>query len=114
MLLCYLLFCGFVWAFLTVQTRSHNRLSHEPAAMAQLVCHNETVMLHLPDQSYQWKLPQLDSQWLWIAALPDAAWNSAVCTWQVLTECFLVNFSDIPGSALAISDEICYNRKVVR
>ena len=40
MLLCYLLFCGFVWAFLTVQTRSHNRLSHEPAAMAQLVCHN--------------------------------------------------------------------------
>lgn len=57
--------------------------------MAQLVCHNETVMLHLPDQSYQWKLPQLDSQWLWIAALPDAAWNSAVCTWQVLTECFL-------------------------
>ncbi|MFR6496286.1 MAG: hypothetical protein ACLUOF_07785 [Ruminococcus sp.] len=60
MLLCYLLFCGFVWAFLTVQTRSHNRLSHEPAAMAQLVCHNETVMLHLPDQSYQWKLPQLD------------------------------------------------------
>lgn len=89
MLLCYLLFCRFVWAFLTVQTRSHNRLSHEPAAMAQLVCHNETVMLHLPDQSYQWKLPQLDSQWLWIAALPDAAWNSAVCTWQVLTECFL-------------------------
>ena len=55
MLLCYLLFCGFVWAFLTVQMRSHNRLSHEPAAMAQLVCCGETVALHLPDQSYQWE-----------------------------------------------------------
>lgn len=89
LLLCYLLFCGFVWAFLTVQMRSHNRISHEPAAMAQLVCCGETVALHLPDQSYQWKLPQLDSQWLWIAALPDAAWNGAICIWQVLTECFL-------------------------
>lgn len=88
LLLCYLLFCGFVWAFLTVQMRSHNRLSHEPAAMAQLVCCGETVALHLPDQSYQWKLPQLNAQWLWIAAPPDTAWNGAVCIWQFLTEWF--------------------------
>ena len=82
----YLLFCGFVWGILTVQTRSYNRLSHEPAAMAQLLLLPDSqAQLKLADQTLQWKLPQPEAQWIWVAALPDVAGNAAVLLWQILS-----------------------------
>lgn len=87
--LSYLLFCGFVWGILTVQTRSYNRISHEPAAMMQLLLLPDgQTQLKLADQTLQWKLPQPESQWIWAAALPDAAGNAAVLLWQMLSAAF--------------------------
>ena len=83
----YGLLCGFFWAYLTVQTRSQNRMTHTPAAMAQLTIQpNQTASLCLAAQEYRWELPRLDSQWLWLAALPDTAGNGAVLLWQLLTD----------------------------
>ena len=60
----YGLLCGFFWAYLTVQTRSQNRMTHTPAAMAQLTIQpNQTASLCLAAQEYRWKLPRLDSQY---------------------------------------------------
>ena len=83
----YGLLCGFFWAYLTVQTRSQNRMTHTPAAMAQLTIQpNQTASLCLAAQEYRWELPRLDSQWLWLATLPDTARNGAVLLWQLLTD----------------------------
>lgn len=82
----YLMLCGFLWAFLLVNTRSHNRLFHEPVTMAQLTIQpNRTAELHFADRSMLWKLPTWDSGWyLWITTLPDISGNSAVFLWQIL------------------------------
>ena len=65
-------------------TKPHD---HTPAAMAQLTIQpNQTASLCFAAQEYRWELPQLDSQWLWLAALPDTAGNGAVLLWQLLTD----------------------------
>ncbi len=45
----YIMLWGFIWSFLLVGTRSHNRLTHEPAAMAQLTINSCWSALTLAD-----------------------------------------------------------------
>ena len=39
--LLYGIFCLFLWSFLLVETRSHNKLTHEPIAVAHLAVDND-------------------------------------------------------------------------
>ena len=84
----YGLLCGFFWAYLTVQTRSQNRMTHTPAAMAQLTIQpNQTASLCLAAQEYRWELPRLAfSVALAGSNCRDTAGNGAVLLWQLLTD----------------------------
>ena len=91
----YGLLCGFFWAYLTVQTRSQNRMTHTPAAMAQLTIQpNQTASLCLAAQEYRWKLPRLDSQWLWLAALPDTAGTALAAADRLVRDHCVSRFSE--------------------
>lgn len=88
-LLLYLIFCAFLWCFLVAATRSHNRLTHQPAAMAQLVIQpDSTAELRFADGKIQWHMPKPHQNWIfWVNVLPDFAGSAAVWTWHDLYDC---------------------------
>lgn len=85
--LLYLIFCGFLWCFLVAETRSYNRLTHEPAAMVQLVIQPDaTAELHLADRMFQWRMPKLSESWCFLSCvLPNLPGSTAIWTWRDLT-----------------------------
>ncbi|MCD8220546.1 MAG: hypothetical protein LUC50_09650 [Ruminococcus sp.] len=81
----YIMLWGFIWSFLLVGTRSHNRLTHEPAAMAQLTIDSSCAELTLADAKASWSFPALSQSWCFCAAtLSSISADAAVCTWQLL------------------------------
>ncbi len=84
-LLLYLILWGFFWCFLLVETRSYNRLTHEPVTMAQLTIQNNSVTLRLAEHASTWYYPDdMESVYFWIATLPSASIDWAITTWQLL------------------------------
>ncbi len=82
-LLFYCLFWGFVWGFLTVSTRSYNRLSHTPVVMAHLDLRANT--LTLAEHTSTWEaIEPTDAWYFWMATLPNAAGDWAIHTWMML------------------------------
>ena len=79
--LLYGIFCLFLWSFLLVETRSHNKLTHEPIAVAHLAVDNDrNVRLALSETVWQGKLSTPTE-----VLLPPAG-DAAVTLWQLLCD----------------------------
>lgn len=60
-ILLYCILNAFLWSFFVVSARSHNRLSHCSAAVAQLsIASDKTISLHLAEKTMTLQSPALD------------------------------------------------------
>ncbi|WP_302160084.1 hypothetical protein [uncultured Ruminococcus sp.] len=86
--LLYGIFCLFLWSFLLVETRSHNKLTHEPIAVAHLAVDNDrNVRLALSETVWQGKLSTpTEAEFLGIEVLLPPAGDAAVTLWQRLCD----------------------------
>lgn len=82
----YLILCAFFWGFLTVETRSHNRLSHEPITMAQLTIQpDNTISFSLAEETWHWYSPDVpENLFLWLSVLPEISVDTAIEIWHFL------------------------------
>ena len=79
---------GILWSFLLVETRSHNKLTHEPIAVAHLAVDNDrNVRLSLSETVWQGKLSTpTEAEFLGIEVLLPPAGDAAVTLWQLLCD----------------------------
>ena len=87
-ILLYGIFCLFLWSFLLVETRSHNKLTHEPIAVAHLAVDDDrNIRLALSESVWQGKLPTpTEAEFLGIEVLLPPAGDAAVTMWQLLSD----------------------------